>query len=231
MKITAIYGTSHAGSTVLLARILMQSLPQDNSSTFSEFFLPQDFSHFCSGCCACFEASEPLCQQAPAQLKPILQAIDASDVILLASPVYAYHVTGAMKSFLDRLGNRWIVHRPNSKLAHKTAVLLATAAGSGIRQTLRDMKDSVNWWGVGRVYTYGIRSMALKAAELSESRKEKMRRDMQRLARRLQPAPVEPRCGVRMRYWLSRKMGGGLTASDHAYWKTQGWMDGKSPWK
>ena len=93
------------------------------------------------------------------------------------------------------------------------------------------MKDSVNWWGVGRVYTYGIRSMALKAAELSESRKEKMRRDMQRLARRLQPAPVEPRCGVRMRYWLSRKMGGGLTASDHAYWKTQGWMDGKSPWK
>ena len=46
MKITAIYGTSHAGSTVLLARILMQSLPQDNSSTFSEFFLPQDFSHF-----------------------------------------------------------------------------------------------------------------------------------------------------------------------------------------
>ena len=231
MKITAIYGTSHAGSTVLLARILMQSLPQDNSSTFLEFFLPQDFSHFCSGCCACFEASEPLCQQAPAQLKPILQAIDASDVILLASPVYAYHVTGAMKSFLDHLGNRWIVHRPNSKLAHKTAVLLTTAAGSGIRQTLRDMKDSVNWWGVGRVYTYGIRSMALKAAELSESRKEKMRRDMQRLARRLQPAPVEPRCGVRMRYWLSRKMGGGLTASDHAYWKTQGWMDGKSPWK
>ena len=35
MKITAIYGTSHTGSTVLLARILMQSLPKDNSSTFS----------------------------------------------------------------------------------------------------------------------------------------------------------------------------------------------------
>ena len=131
MKITAIYGTNHTGSTVLLARMLMQSLPQDNT-TFSEFFLPRDFSHVCSGCCACFESSEPLCQLASAQLEPILQAIDASDVILLASPVYAYHVTGAMKSFLDHLGNRWIVHRPNGKLTRKTAVLLATAAGSGL---------------------------------------------------------------------------------------------------
>ena len=38
MKITAIYGTSHAGSTVLLARILMQSLPQDNRVHFRSFF-------------------------------------------------------------------------------------------------------------------------------------------------------------------------------------------------
>ena len=55
MKITAIYGTNHIGSTVLLARELIHAL-QHQPDDITEFFLPRDFNHFCSGCGACFVA-------------------------------------------------------------------------------------------------------------------------------------------------------------------------------
>lgn len=230
MKITAIYGTNHIGSTVLLARELIHALPHQPDD-ITEFFLPRDFNHFCSGCGACFVAKKPLCQQTGEQLHPILAAISQADLIILASPVYVYHVTGAMKSFLDHFGCRWIIHRPDGTLTRKTAVLLTTAAGSGIRQALRDMRDSMNWWGVGRVQTYGIRSMALTPSGLTPKVKQKMAHDMQRLARKLRPAPVTPRTGIRVRYWLSRKIGGGLQKADHEYWSLQGWLHGDLPWK
>ena len=33
------------------------------------------------------------------KIKPLTAAMDEADVIILASPVYVYHVTGAMKAF------------------------------------------------------------------------------------------------------------------------------------
>ena len=230
MKITAIYGTNHVGSTVTLARMLLDALTKQGH-TCTEFFLPRDFDHFCSGCGACFAAERPICQQAAASLARIEDAITDADIIVLASPVYVYHVTGAMKNFLDHFGCRWIIHRPNGAMTGKTAVLLTTAAGSGLRRTLRDLKDSMNWWGVGRVYACGMRSRALRAADLTEASKVKMRQRMEKLSRRLTAAPSAPRLGVRLRYWLGRKMGGGLTAADHAYWQQQGWSRGGAPWK
>lgn len=226
MKITAIYGTNHIGSTVLLARELIASLPHGEDD-ITEFFLPRDFSHYCNGCGACFTAETPLCVQAGETLTPLLDAMDAADILIFASPVYVYHVTGAMKSFLDHLGSRWIIHRPNGKMAHKSAVLLTTAAGSGMKQTLGDLRDSMNWWGVGRVFSFGKRVQALHPQQLSDKCKTEMSLDMQKLARKVTSASASPRVGVRARYFLGKKMGGGLLPADHTYWKAQGWMNGQ----
>lgn len=228
MKITVIYGTNHIGSTVLLARELIAALPH-GAGDVTEFFLPRDFSHYCNGCNACFSAETPLCVQAGDALSPILDAMDAADVLILASPVYVYHVTGAMKSFLDHLGNRWIIHRPNGKMARKTAVLLTTAAGSGVKQTLGDLRDSMNWWGVGRVFAYGRCVKVLTPQQMSEASKAAIKHDMQKLARRVAASSGKPRFAVRSRYFLGKMMGGGLLPADHAYWKAQGWMNGKRP--
>lgn len=40
-------------------------------------------------------------------LKPITETLDRADVIILASPVYVYHVTGAMKAFLGHYATSW----------------------------------------------------------------------------------------------------------------------------
>ncbi len=62
-------------------------------------------------------------------------AMDEADVIILASPVYVYHSTGAMKAFLDHYGYRWMVHSPEESMFKKQGVCISTAAGAGMKST------------------------------------------------------------------------------------------------
>ena len=130
MKITMIHGQSHKGSTYHIAKMLAEKLEGD----VTEFFLPRDFSSFCVGCTKCFETDETLCPHYE-KLKPITEALDKADVIILASPVYVYHATGAMKVLLDHYGYRWMVHRPEGQMFRKQAVCISTAAGGGMKST------------------------------------------------------------------------------------------------
>ena len=112
MKIVVIHGQSHKGSTYHIAHMLSEKL----GGEVKEFFLPRDFSSFCVGCNNCFMKSETLCPHYES-LKPLTEAMDEADVIILASPVYVYHAPGAMKAFLDHYGHRWMVHRPEGKMS------------------------------------------------------------------------------------------------------------------
>ena len=145
MRIVVLHGQSHKGSTYHLAKLFCDKL----GGEVTEFFLPRDFGAFCMGCSQCFSQSEQLCPHAD-QLRPITEALDAADVIVLASPVYVYHVTGPMKALLDHYGYRWMVHRPQEGMFFKQAVCLSTAAGAGTRRTNQDLADSAFFWGLPR---------------------------------------------------------------------------------
>ena len=134
MKTVIIHGQNHNGSTCHIAKQLADKIGGETS----EFFLPQDFGDFCCGCTQCFTKSEIKCPHYES-LSPITQAIDEADVIILASPVYVYHATGAMKAFLDHYGWRWMVHRPDERMFKKQGVCISTAAGAGTRSTNKDM--------------------------------------------------------------------------------------------
>ena len=93
MKTVIIHGQNHKGSTYNIARILAEKIGGETT----EFFLPKDFGEFCVGCTTCFMKDEKKCPHYE-KLSPLTQALDAADVIILASPVYVYHATGAMKA-------------------------------------------------------------------------------------------------------------------------------------
>ena len=80
----------------------------------------------------------------------------ASDVILLTSPVYALHVGGPMKTFLDHYCGMWMVHKPNREMFHKRGLVIAAASGPVYRAALREMKDSLDFWGVARTWKMGF---------------------------------------------------------------------------
>ena len=167
MKITIIHGQNHQGSTCNIARMLAERL----SGQVEEFFLPRDFGEFCMGCTSCFMVSETKCPHYE-KLLPITRALDGADVIILASPVYVYHATGAMKAFLDHYGFRWMVHRPEEAMFKKQAVCISTAAGRGMKSTNQDMAHSMFFWGVARTYKYGVAVMETSWERVSAKKKQ-----------------------------------------------------------
>ena len=229
MKITIIHGQSHKGSTYHIARMLAEKLEGD----ITEFFLPRDFGAFCIGCTRCFEKSESMCPHYET-LKPITEAIDSADVIILASPVYVYHATGAMKAFLDHYGYRWMVHRPAKSMFRKQGVCISTAAGAGLSSTNKDMADSLFFWGVGKIYRYGKGVAAITWKGVSEKKRVSVDKATTALAKRIRKRHGKVKPGIKTRVWffamhlMQRK---GFNERDAKYWKEMGWTGRKRPWK
>lgn len=229
MKILIIHGQNHKGSTYHIAHQLAQKLPGD----VDEIFLPRDFGFFCTGCTQCFMQSETHCPHYEA-LCPLTEKMDAADVLILESPVYVYHVTGSMKAFLDHFGYRWIIHRPSAAMFRKQAVVISTAAGAGIKSTNKDMTDSLFWWGVGRIYRFGLAVGAIRWSDVPEKKKQKIEKATSALAAKLirRHGRVIPSLKTRaVFYCFSRLQRKPFNVPDGKYWKEMGWTQGKKPWE
>lgn len=232
MKVVIINGQNHKGSTYHTARMVAEKLSDKHE--IREFFLPNDFSDFCCGCTKCFEDSEKSCPHYE-KLKPITDAVDDADVVILASPVYVYHCTGEMKAWLDHYGWRWLVHRPEEKMFSKQAVVVATAAGAGMRSTIKDMKDSLSFWGIPKIYSLGAAVMAYSWNEVKPSVKAKIERKAERIAAKIKASGIKPRVSVKGWFFftvfqiVNRKSG--MNPADSAYWKSKGWTEKARPWK
>lgn len=228
IKTVIIHGQSHKGSTYNAARLLAAKL----GGTITEFFLPVDFNFFCRGCGACF-ADETQCPHHE-HLKPILQALDDADVIILASPVYVYHVTGAMKSFLDHCAFRWMVHRPSEKMFLKQAVCVSTAAGAGTKSTNRDMADSLFFWGVPKIYTLGFNVKETSWEKVSPKIRSKIEEETTALYLKIRAnrGLVRPSRKTKVFFNLMRKMHKrGWNRADIDYWHERGWDKKQRPWR
>ena len=229
MRTVVVYGQNHKGSTYHIAHELACKLGGETT----EFFLPRDFDEFCVGCNTCFNVSEKDCPHYK-KLAPLTQAMDEADVIVLASPVYVYHATGAMKAFLDHYGYRWMVHSPDASMFRKQAVCICTAAGAGMRSTLKDMADSLFFWGSARVYKYGVGVAAVNWQGVSQKKREAIDKKTTALAQKIarNVGRVTPRLKTRAVFFamhlMQRK---GFNPRDVAHWKQQGWTEGVRPWK
>lgn len=229
MNITIIHGQNHKGSTYHIAQQLSAKLEGE----ITEFFLPRDFDAFCVGCTNCFGKSENLCPHYE-KLLPLTQAIDAADVIILASPVYVYHATGAMKSFLDHYGYRWMVHRPEENMFHKQAVCISTAAGGGMKSTNKDMADSTFFWGIAKTYTYGVGVRAVSWASVSDKLKYRIEKKTTSLARKIKrnDGTIKPSIKTKAFFSIMRSVvKTGWNEVDKNYWVEKGWTGKKRPWK
>lgn len=229
MKITIIHGQSHKGSTYHIAEMLAEKLNGD----VTEFFLPRDFGAFCIGCTNCFGKSEDMCPHYET-LKPITEALDNADVIILASPVYVYHVTGSMKSFLDHYGYRWMVHRPEERMFQKQAVCISTAAGGGMKSANKDMADSTFYWGIPKTYRYGAGVAAVSWEGVKPKLKRRIEAKTTALARKIQrnQGRVKPTLKTKCFFYIMRLLQKrDWNPVDADYWREKGWLGRKRPWR
>lgn len=229
MKTVIINGQSHKGSTYHIAHELAEKI----GGEITEFFLPRDFGEFCVGCTNCIVKSETLCPHYE-KLLPLTEAMDNSDVIILASPVYVFHATGAMKAFLDHYGYRWMVHSPEEKMFGKQGVCISTAAGAGMKSTNKDMYDSLFFWGIAKIYKYGIGVAAVDWNSISEKKKKAIDKATTSIAKKIKSRQGKVKPGLKTKavfFGMHMMQKNGYNERDMVYWKEKGWTENKRPWK
>lgn len=229
MNIVIIHGQNHKGSTYHIAQELAKRL----GGEITEFFLPKDFHDFCLGCTTCFIKGEEHCPHY-GNLKPITEALDKADLIVLASPVYVFHATGGMKNLLDHYGYRWMAHRPEKSMFTKQAVVISTAAGMGTKSANKDMADSLFYWGISRFYRCGIAVAATSWDGISEKTKKKINNRLDSITKKIvkRQGHVKPTFKGKFMFMIMRMVQkSGWNPKDKEYWESQGWLGKKRPWK
>jgi multimeric flavodoxin WrbA len=123
--IAAVNGSPHAGAgnTALMLAMIGDSLSR-LGHRLDVIHLTDHVIEYCVGCGYCMEKGK--CW-VPDDHAAILDRLLAADAVILASPVYFFHVTAQMKTFLDR--SLALGHKPRP--TWKPGIAVSVSAGSG----------------------------------------------------------------------------------------------------
>lgn len=231
MKVVIIHGQNHKGSSYNIGRMIANKISGEEAIT--EFFLPMDLNHFCLGCYACID-DDTRCPFYEEKNK-IMSAVEAADVLIFTTPTYCMRASAPMKSFIDLTFNYWMVHRPRKCMFTKKAIVVSTAAGSGTKSAIKDITNTLLYWGVPYVLSYGISVQAMNWNAVADKKKEKIDKDTTKLADKvLKKKHVKAGIKTKVLFMMMRmmqKMGWGSGDAEKEYWEQKGWLDKGRPWK
>ena len=188
MKLLAIMGSpKKKGNTYKVTREVEERMKQLGNIEFEYLFLKDTDLKMCSGCFNCVSKGKELCPLKDDKAE-IENKIMGADGIILATPVYCENVSGLMKNFIDRFAH--VFHRP--QFFDQKAMILATSAGGGLKETL-DYLKKLQIWGFGTPVEIGV---ATPPWPMSDSLKEKNKRSIDKAAgefyKRLQEGRQSP---------------------------------------
>lgn len=232
MKITVIYGTPRKAksSTYNIAQQFINYLSEGD--TVTEYFLPKCMPNFCRGCWQCF-TDHTKCRDYE-YLHPIVESMLDADLLIFTAPVYVYHVPGQVKAFLDHFGYQWMPHQPRKEMFSKQALLISTAAGAGTKSTLKDLKDSMTFWGIAHTYTFGRNTHSADWDSVEEKKKLNFKKEIIKLSTKIkaESVNVKPCLKVKGLFYAMRFMQKKFkfNQTDFKYWKEHGWFEKKRPW-
>lgn len=231
MRIVCITGTEWKGCTWHIKEAFLAPLRASHEIT--EYTLPRDMPHFCSGCKLCWQ-DELLCPHA-ADAMPVWNAILAADLIVFAAPVYALRAPGQVKALLDHFACHMMPHRPDPRMFRKRAVILSNSIGAPNGGMQKDITASLIWWGISDIRRLGFGLMEGAVWEkLSSKRQQAIQRKTLRLMRRYGQQKT-PRKGLKVRlYFLMSKTLHAILlrkeealSPDSRHWIAQGWLNPK----
>lgn len=234
MKVLMINGTMRKSSTYAIGRMFIDKIT-DKEDTVQEIFLPREMPEFCRGCGICIMKDEKKCPDYLIYIKHITEMIDEADLLVFTTPVFVYHATGQIKALLDHYGYRWMVHRPEASMFRKQAVVISTAAGAGMKKAMKDITDSLRYWGVARIHTYGVAVRSMTWDGVDKTIKDRIESDLAKLVLKIKhnPEEVTPSVERKFLFYLMRLImkKSPLNQTDRDYWEEKGWLKNKRPWK
>lgn len=231
MKIVMINGQNHKGSSYNIGRMIANKISVKEDIV--EFFLPRDLNHFCLGCYACID-DDTKCPFYEEKNR-IMSAVESADVLIFTTPTYCMRASAPMKSFIDLTFNYWMVHRPRKCMFNKQAIVVSTAAGSGTKTAIKDIANTLLYWGVPSVETYGISVQAMNWAGVTDKKKQTIEKDTTKIANKvLKNKRVKVGLKTKALFMMMRMMqqkGWGSGEAEKEYWEQNGWMGKERPWK
>lgn len=238
MKIAVINGTEKHGVTYRLKEMFLSDFK--GQANITEYCLPRDCPNFCCGCVSCTMNGENTCKDV-AYIGRIEASLLEADLIVMTSPAYVFHATGAMKTFLDHFVYRWMPHRPAPEMFAKRAVILTQCLGAGAGSAAKDIKHSLSWWGISKIGVFtGALMDDIVWEKLPEQRRAKLTRNVKKLSQKFArmdyTRPAHTNLSTKIKFYVCRIMQQSLHKNDPAYldgkyWAEQGWLGKTRPWR
>lgn len=103
MKILALNGSPRGekGNTEVLLKPFLKGAEEAGSEIETVYLKDKNIKH-CSGCFTCWTKTPGKCIHKD-DMEELLDKISQADIVVFATPLYYYTVTGIMKDFMDRM--------------------------------------------------------------------------------------------------------------------------------
>ncbi len=223
MKLVLVNGSPHGdrGGTARIAGWLLEAAAEAGAQA-ETFPLSELRVDFCRGCGSCMNSG--LCPRED-DVPRVHEAWETADLVVLASPVHVFHVTGAMKTFIDRTAA--LFHRP--PLEGRYGAVVTSSAGMGESRVIEYLSLCLEALGAG--YVGAVWGTYRPPGRLWEP--EAVRERARRLGRELVAAAREKRDYALRDEVISKRrflrelirQNRKIFRADHRYWEEHGWYD------
>ncbi len=207
--VVAINGSPRRGNTQKLVKDIAALLESHHVRT-TVLSLADYQIDDCTGCETCVRKTSWCIQEDDAQ--EVLSEILEADGVILASPVYVMHVTGKLKSLIDKMAS-W-VHRP--PMVGKPALLVSTTQGAGLKRVLGYLEQVAIQWGMHP--TGKIGQGAMNRGPVSEREVGGFIRHLNMDRKQYKPSVKQIAL-----YQVQKTLALKIDAIDREYWAAQGW--------
>jgi multimeric flavodoxin WrbA len=222
-KVTVFIGTPRKQATYQAVEEFVTNLKSYAEIDCEYVFLNDYNLGNCQGCKLCFNKGEEFCPLKDDR-DSLLEKMNNSDGVILATPNYSFQVTALMKNFLDRLA--FVIHRPRFFGKAFTAIVVqGIYGGASIVKYLETVGEC---WGFhvakGCCLTALEPRTALEQKKITQKVKKASARFYKNLMR---PAPPTPSFFKLMMFRIVRTSLRMLDEKfrDYRYFKEKGWFE------
>jgi multimeric flavodoxin WrbA/putative sterol carrier protein len=223
--VVAVNGSPHAGvgNTALMIEMLRPALAAEGFA-LEVITLTDHAIEYCTGCAWCLDKGRCWI---PDDHAGIVQRLLDADGIILASPVYFFHVTAQMKTFLDR--SLAFGHKPQP--TWKPGLAVSVSAGSGetaVSEYLAFILRVYGAYAAGRLTALATAPGDFIGKQALEARAADLARDLARAVREKRRYPATD---MDLRYYqfmsaLVRENAESMMRDDHEHWEKLGLNQG-----
>jgi hypothetical protein len=124
----------------------------------------------------------------------------------------------------------------------KQTVIITNAIGQGMNKTAADIKDSLDFWGVAKIYIIKQSLFQANWEVVDEKRKAVVKANCDKVAAKIKSKiRVNPGLQIKGLFFVMKiaqtmidkdeRKAGRESTKDYLHWKENGWLDGKKPWR